>query len=120
MRAHDTALPAFAPPQPEQLQKLQREHSVAILAALALFHTKQHARRVDIIDLEVGNFGHTQAYTVGNVKRGLVLDARCSFQQPGRFLHTKHTRQLAVVTGDHQCARQIPALQGHQEKKLQR
>lgn len=55
MGEHHPAPPAFAPPQPEQFQKLQREHSVAVPASLALFDADQHACRVDFVDLEVRN-----------------------------------------------------------------
>lgn len=55
-----------------------------------------------------------------DAQRGLALEARCSFEQPPRVLHAEHTRQLAVIAGDHQRARQIPALHCHQEQELQR
>lgn len=96
MREHDPAPPAFAPPQPQQFQELRRQHRVAILAALALLDTKEHARRVDVIDLEMRDLGHAQACAIRNTEGGLVLEARCSFEQPPRFLHAEHIRQLAV------------------------
>ena len=120
VRKHDPASPAFAPPQPQEYQELRREHRVAVLAALALLDTKEHARGIDVIDLEERDLGHAQTRAIGNAERGLVLQARCSFEQLRRFLHTEHIRQLAVIAGDHEGARQIPALQCHQKQEPQR
>ncbi len=120
MREHDPAPLAFAPPQPQQFQQLRREHRVAILAALALLDTQQHACRVDIVDLEMRDLGHPQASAIGDAERGLVLDAGCGFEQPCRFLHAQHVGQLAWMPDDHQCTRQIPSLQRHPEQKSQR
>jgi hypothetical protein len=83
------------------------------LRALALLDTEEHARRVDVIDLEVRNLGHAQPCAIGDAERGFVLEARGSFDQPPRFLDAEHIRQLAVITGDYQGAQQIPALQCH-------
>jgi hypothetical protein len=120
MREHDPAPPSFAPPQPQQFQQLGREHRVAILAALALLDTQQHACRVDIVDLQMRDLGHAQARAVGDTERGLVLDARCRFEQPRRFLEAQHLGQLAGMPDDYQRTRQIPPLQRNQEQEPQR
>ena len=49
---HDAASLALAPPQPQQFQQLRRQHGVAVLASLALLDADQHARAVDVADLE--------------------------------------------------------------------
>lgn len=66
------------------------------------------------------DLGYTQARAIGDTERGLVLEAWCGLEQPPRFLHAEHIRQLAVIAGNHQCARQIPALQRHQKQESQR
>lgn len=66
------------------------------------------------------DLGHTQARAIGDAERGLVLQARCSFEQPRRFLYAEHIRQLVMIAGDHQGTRQIPALQRHQKQEPQR
>lgn len=120
MRKHHPATPAFAPPQPQQFQELRREHGVAIPASLALLDADQHACAVDIIDLEVRDLRYAQARAIGDTERGLVLDTRCCFEQPRRFLHAQHVRQLAWMAHDHQHTCQIPPLQRHQEQEPQR
>ena len=110
MGQHDAPLLALPPPQPQQLQQLGREHGVAILAPLALFDPDQRAGAVDIIDLEVRHLGDAQPGAIGDPERGLVFDARCRLEQPGRLLDAEHVRQLALIAGDHQGPRQIPPL----------
>lgn len=90
------------------------------LRPFALFDTQQHARRVDVIDLEVRDLGHTQACTLGDAERSLVIEAGCGFEQPPSFLDAEYIWQFAVITGDRQSTRQIPALQRHQEEEPQR
>ncbi len=58
MRQEDAAPLAFAPPQPQQLEELGREHGVTVLAPFALLDADQHALAVDIVCLEVCNLRH--------------------------------------------------------------
>lgn len=104
----------------EARKQLANSRAQESAAKATLLDTEQHARRVDVVDLEVRDLGHTQARAIGDAERGLVLQAGCGFEQPSRFLHAEHIRQLAVIAGDHQGARQIPALQCHQEQEPQR
>ena len=53
---HDAAPLALAPPEPQQFQQLRRQHGIAVLASLALFDPDQHARAVDVADLEGRHF----------------------------------------------------------------
>src|ERR1700722_6832079 len=53
---HDTAPLALAPPEPQQFQQLRRQHGIAILASLALLDPDQHARAVNVADLEGRHF----------------------------------------------------------------
>eukprot|EP01137_Pigoraptor_chileana_P001308 Opistho-2@38752 len=100
MGQHDVASLALAPPHPEQLKQLRREHGIAVLASLALLDADQHAGAVDIIDLEVRDLRHTQPRAIGDTERGLVLDPRRCFQQLRRFIDTEHIGQLARITRD--------------------
>jgi len=49
---HHAAPLALTPPEPQQFQQLRRQHGIAVLASLALLDPNQHARAVDIADLE--------------------------------------------------------------------
>jgi len=96
---------AFRPPQPQQREQLRRKHGVAVLAPLALFDPEQHARAVDIIDLQAGDFGHTQTRAIGGAENGFVLHARRCLEQPADFLDTQHRRQLLRVASQDQAPR---------------
>ena len=80
------------------------------LRALALFDADQHARAVDVIDLEMRDLGHAQAGAIGHAERRLVLDARCRLEQPRRLLDAQHLGQLAGMRVTTRRARQIPPL----------
>src|SRR3546814_160783 len=41
----------------------------------------QHARAVDIVDLEMRHLGHPQPSAIGHAERGLVLDPRRCLEQ---------------------------------------
>ena len=111
MRKHDPAPPAFA------LQKLRREHCVAIPAALALLDAEQHARRVDVIDLEVRDLGHAQARAIGDPSAALYLKAWSRLKQPCGFLHAQNLGSLRRLRGYHQSSREIPTVQCHRDRK---
>lgn len=49
----------------------------------------------------------------------MYMDAWCDFEQPRRFLHVEHVRQLALISHDHQHTRQILPLQRHEEQEPQ-
>ena len=53
MREHHPAPLALAPPQPQQLEQLRREHGVAIPRALARSTRISMRVAVDVVDLEV-------------------------------------------------------------------
>ena len=45
---------------PEQRQEFRGQHDVPIVLAFALPHPQDHARAVDIRDLQLAQFGHPQ------------------------------------------------------------
>lgn len=104
---HDIATLALAPPHPERLEQSRREHVIAVLASLALLDADQHAGAVDIIDLEVRDFRHTQPRAIGDTERSLVFDAGRCFEKLRRFIDTEHVGQLARITRDDERPRQI-------------
>ncbi len=72
--------PGLPPPGAQQVQEIRREHDVAVLAALALLDPDQHARRVDVGDLEMDDLRGAQAAAIGDAESRLVLQAgaQCS------------------------------------------
>ena len=120
MRQHDAALFAFLPPQPQQHEELRGKHGVAVLASFALFDPDQHPLAVDVVDLEGGDFRHTQARAVGGPEYGLVLGARRGFEEPTDFLDAQHRREFARIARQDQASRQIRPIERHGEEEAQR
>jgi len=120
MRQHDAASFAFLPPKPQQREELRGKHGVAVLASLALFDPDQHPLAVDVIDLEAGHFGHTQARAIGGPEYGLVLGARRRFEELADFLDAQHRRELARIARQDQAPRQIRPVECRGEEEAQR
>jgi hypothetical protein len=85
-----------------------------------LFDPDQHARAVDIINLEAGHLRHAQARAIGGAEYGLVFDARCRFEQPADFLDTQHRWQLAWKARQDQAPRQVRPVECDGEEEAQR
>jgi len=116
MRQHDAASFAFLPPQPQQREELRGKHGVAVLAPLALFDADQHPLAVDIVGLEAGHFGHTQARAVGGAEYRLVLWTWRGFEQPTDFLDAQHRRRLALISRQDQTSLKIRSIKRHGEE----
>ena len=84
-----------------------------------MFDPDQHARAVDIINLEAGHFRHAQAGAIGGAKYGLVFDARCGLEQPADFLYTQHRGQLAWIARQDKASRQIRPVECDCEEEAQ-
>ena len=81
------------PPGPQDVEDILREHHVAVLAPLALLDADQHARAVDVADLEVDDLRHAQAAAVGDAEGGPVLQPWRAAEQPRHLLGAQHDRQ---------------------------
>src|SRR5258706_2519302 len=55
---------ACLPPLAQQIERLRRQHHVAVLAALRLFHPNNLPRTVDMLDLQPDHFASTQAAAI--------------------------------------------------------
>jgi hypothetical protein len=85
-----------------------------------LFDADQHPLAVDIVDLEAGHFGHTQARAVGGAEYRLVLGAWRRFEKPTDYLDAQHRRRLALISRQDQTPRKIRPVEGHDEEEAQR
>ena len=59
-RKQPAAGPSHAPVCAEGLEQARRQDGVAILATLALHHANRHALGIDVVHLQVEDFGQTQ------------------------------------------------------------
>ena len=92
MGQHDTAPPALAPPQPQQLQQLRRQHGIAVLASLALLDPDQHPRAVDVIHLEGSHLRHPQPGAISGAESGPVFRPGRRLEQLPDLLGAEHGR----------------------------
>ena len=120
VRQQDAASLALAPPEPQQLEQLRRQHGIAVLAAFALFDADQHPLAVDVVGLEVRDLRHAQPRAVRHAERSPVLDPRRRLEQLRHLVDAQDIGQLARTMRQHQAARQIGALQRHAEQEAQR
>ena len=75
----------------KNLQQARREHGVAILATLAVFHADEHAAVVDVGQLQGHPFGDAQSGAVAGQQHGTVLDAGDLVQEALDFVGANTT-----------------------------
>ncbi len=68
--------PAHLPPLPQQIERLRRQHNIAILAALGLLDANDLLRGVDMLDLQPNHFAATQAAAIAETEQHTGLEAR--------------------------------------------
>ena len=82
-----------APPTAQALQQHGREHRIAILAALALFHPQRHALAVDVADLDRDDLADAKAGAIGQRQSHLMLQVSSAQQQARHLRATEHDGQ---------------------------
>ena len=102
---------------PRATHGFQVGHGVAIASALTAFDADQHARAVDVTDLERRHLGDPQARAIGHGQGGTVLEAFGRPQQPRDFVGTQHRRQLAGIAQADELAGQIRPVERVREEE---
>ena len=112
---------ALLPPGAKDREQLLGEHSVPVLASLALLDADQHPFAVDIAHAQSDNLGAAQSGAVGHTQRGLVFEARSrrSLQQAGHILRREHARQLPRIVDAGELVGEIEAAERDLEKEAQ-
>jgi hypothetical protein len=98
---------------------VRRQHHVAVLAALALFHADQHALAVDVGELERDHLGGAQSRPIGHAQRRLVFEPWRGIEQPRDLFRAEHHRQLPRLANEMGVLDDIVALEGDPEKEPQ-
>jgi hypothetical protein len=65
--------PADAPPLAQNIEQHRGKHRKAVLAPLALLDSEQHARAVDVRDLQRYHLGRPEPCAIGNAQRRFIL-----------------------------------------------
>src|SRR6478752_1213717 len=67
--------PARLPPLPQQVERVGRQHDIAVLAALGLLDPDDLLRAVDVLDLQPDHFAGAQAAAIAETEQHAHLEA---------------------------------------------
>src|SRR5665811_2581437 len=90
--------PTRLPPLSKQVERVGRQHDIAVLAALGLLDPNDLLRAVDVLDLQPDHFAGAQAAAIAETEQHAHLEAaRDRKQAPGLVL-AYHQRNLLRLT----------------------
>ncbi len=78
----------------QQVERLWREHDVAVLAALGLLDPNNLLRLVDMLDLQSDHLAGAQAAAIAETKQGADLEVVGDGEQPPRLVRAHHQWDL--------------------------
>src|SRR3984893_5302231 len=84
--------PARLPPLAQQVERLGRQHDIAVLAALGLFDPNDLLRAVDMLDLQPDHLAGAQATAIAETEQHAQLEAARDRQQAPRLVLAHHQR----------------------------
>ena len=82
------------PPLAQQIERLWRQHDIAVLAAFGLLDANDLLRTVDVFDLQPDDLAGTKAAAIAKTERHAGLEARGNSQYATRFVWRHHLRDL--------------------------
>src|SRR6516162_5289980 len=106
------------PPLPQQINRLPRQHDIAILAALGLLDTNDLLSAVDMLDLQPDHFAGTQAAPIAKTECCASLEARGSGPHTTRLVRTHHLRNLLGLADVVDLGREVQPPQCHAQQEL--
>src|ERR1700694_4845534 len=111
--------PARLPPLAQQVERVGRQHDIAVLAALGLLDPNDLLRAVDVLDLQPDHLAGAQAAAVAETEQHAHLKAgRGREQAPGLVL-AHHQRNLLRLTEVINLGRKIQSPQRHAKQEPQ-
>src|ERR1700720_2573353 len=85
---------ARLPPLPQQIERLRRQHDIAVLAALGLLDANDLLRAVDMLDLEPHHLAGAQPAAIAETEQEAGLEAAGDGEQTPRLILAHHQRDL--------------------------
>src|ERR1019366_2265682 len=110
---------ARLPPLAQQVERLRRQHDVAVLAALGLLDPNDLLRAVDMLDLQPDHLASAQAAALAETEQHANLEAGCDGQQAPRLVLAHHQRNLLRLTDVIDLGSKIQSPQRHAKQELQ-
>src|SRR6478735_2572041 len=90
--------PARLPPLPQQLERVGRQHDIAVLAALGLLDPNDLLRAIDVLDLQPDHLAGAQAAAIAETEEHSHFEAAGDRQQPPRLVLAHHQWDLLRFT----------------------
>ena len=110
---------ARLPPLPQQIERLGRQHDIAVLAALGLLDANDLLRAVDMLDLQPDHLAGAQAAAIAETEQHADLEAAGDGQQAPRLVRAHHQRNLLRLTDVIDLGGKIQSPQRHAEQEPQ-
>ena len=89
---------ARLPPLPQHIERLGRQHDMAVLATLGLLDANDPLRAVDMLDLQSDHLAGAQPAAIAEAEQHSGLEARGDGQQAPRLVRAHHLRDLLRLT----------------------
>src|SRR5260370_25984148 len=90
--------PARLPPLAQQVERVGRQHDVAVLAALGLLDPNDLLRAVDVLDLQPDHLAGAQAAAIAETEQYTHLEAARDREQAPGLILAHHQRNLLRLT----------------------
>src|SRR5258705_2701573 len=110
---------ARLPPLAQQIERLGRQHDIAVLAALGLLDPNDLLRPVDMLDLEPYHLAGAQAAAIAETEQHADLEAAGDGQQAPRLVLAHDERELLRLTEVIDLGGKIQSPQRHPEHEPQ-
>src|SRR6476619_6548278 len=110
---------AHLPPLAQQVERLRRQHDIAVLAALGLLDPNDLLRSVDVLDLQPDHLAGAQAATIAETKQRADLEVVDDGEQSPRLVPAHHQRDLLGLADVIDLGRKIQSPQRHAKQEPQ-
>jgi hypothetical protein len=97
-RKKPQARPSPLPVGAENIEEPRRQHSVAVLAALAVLDVDQHALAVDRPDLQARDFADPKPGRIGGRQRDTIAQSRDRLEEANDLVGIENRRKLVGLT----------------------
>src|ERR1017187_3762622 len=111
--------PARLPPLAQQVERVGRQHDIAVLAALGLLDPNDLLRAVDVLDLQPDHFAGAQAAAIAETEQHAHLEAARDREQAPGLVLAYHQRNLLRLTEVINLGRKIQSPQRHAKQEPQ-
>src|SRR5450432_3722530 len=111
--------PARLPPLPQQVERVGRQHDIAVLAALGLLDPNDLLCAVDVLDLQPDHLAGPQSAAVAEAEQHAHLEAARDCKQAPGLVLAHHQRNLLRLTEMKNLGCQIQAPQRHTKQEPQ-